>query len=86
MLLNTITAIDIAQLDKNWLLSANVAGAKASAHLIQPDRNGLEPCTYLRHVFARLPQAASAEDMEALLHETASHSAQGLDVLLLNRN
>lgn len=56
---------------KNWLFSASVAGAKASANLYSlietAKANGLEPYVYLRHVFARLPRAASVEDMEALL-------------------
>lgn len=56
---------------KNWLFSASVAGAQASANLYSlietAKANGLEPYVYLRHVFARLPQAASVEDVEALL-------------------
>ena len=56
---------------RNWLFSKTVAGATASANLyalIQTAKaNGLEPYAYLRHVFTRLPQAQSAEDIEALL-------------------
>jgi hypothetical protein len=56
---------------KNWLFSASVAGAKASANLYSlietAKANGLEPYVYLRHVFAHLPRATSVEDMEALL-------------------
>lgn len=55
----------------NWLFSATPAGATASANLyslIQTAKaNGLDPYAYLRHVFTLLPQAASVEDIEALL-------------------
>ncbi|MCF6323158.1 MAG: IS66 family transposase, partial [Gammaproteobacteria bacterium] len=56
---------------KNWLFSASVRGAKSSANLYglieTAKANGLEPYAYLRHVFKALPQAASVEDIEALL-------------------
>lgn len=56
---------------KNWLFSASVNGAKASANLyslIETGKaNGLEPYAYLRHVFAQLPSAKSVEEIEALL-------------------
>ncbi len=56
---------------KNWLFSASVRGAKSSANLYglieTAKANGLEPYAYLRHVFKVLPQAASVEDIEALL-------------------
>jgi len=56
---------------KNWLFSASVPGAKASANLYSlietAKASGLEPYAYLRHVFKELPLAASVEQMEALL-------------------
>ena len=63
--------VGLTALTKNWLFSASVAGAKASANLYSlietAKANGLEPYVYLRHVFAHLPRATSVEDMEALL-------------------
>lgn len=56
---------------KNWLFSASVQGAKASANLYSlietAKGNGQEPYAYLRHLFAALPGAASSEDIDALL-------------------
>ena len=56
---------------KNWLFSASVKGAKASANLYSlietAKANGLEPYAYLRHVFTHLPSAKSVEEIEALL-------------------
>ena len=56
---------------KNWLFANSQAGAKASANLyslIQTAKaNGLNPYTYLTHVFAHLPNAICVEDVEALL-------------------
>ena len=56
---------------KNWLFSASVAGAAASANLYSlietAKANGLEPYTYLRRVFTELPSAQSLDDIEALL-------------------
>jgi len=56
---------------KNWLFSASVKGVKASANLYSlietAKANGLEPYTYLRRVFAELPQADSVEAIEVLL-------------------
>ncbi len=56
---------------KNWLFSATVSGAKASANLYglieTAKANGLEPYQYLRRVFELLPRAESAEDVEQLL-------------------
>ena len=56
---------------RNWLFSDTVAGAKSSANLyslIETARaNGLDPYGYLRRVFTDLPNAASVEDIEALL-------------------
>ena len=56
---------------KNWLFSGTPEGAKASAtlySLIETARaNRLEPYSYLRHIFTRLPLAKTLEDYEALL-------------------
>jgi transposase len=56
---------------KNWLFSASVGGAKASANLYSlietAKANGLEPYSYLRQVFTQLPSVNSIEDVEALL-------------------
>ena len=56
---------------KNWLFSATVEGAKASANLYSlvetAKANGLEPYAYLRHVLTDLPKAQSIEDIETLL-------------------
>ena len=56
---------------KNWLFSATVKGAKASANLyslIETAKvNGQEPYTYLLHVFKELPKTKSIEEIEALL-------------------
>jgi len=56
---------------KNWLFSASINGANASANiysLIETAKaNQLEPYQYLRHVFAELPKATTADQIEALL-------------------
>lgn len=56
---------------KNWLFSASVNGAKASANLYSlietAKANGLEPYQYLRKVFDKLPGANNVADIEALL-------------------
>ena len=56
---------------KNWLFSASVKGAKASANLYSlietAKANGLEPYQYLRQVFTELPQAETVDQIEALL-------------------
>ena len=56
---------------KNWLFSATVSGAESSANfysLIETAKaNGLEPYSYLRHVFTLLPQAQTQESVAALL-------------------
>lgn len=56
---------------KNWLFSATVAGAKASANLYSlvetAKLNGHEPHAYLSVVFAKLPLATSSEELLALL-------------------
>ena len=56
---------------KNWLFSASVKGASASAALYSlietAKANGLEPYQYLRHVFTELPKAGNQQEIEALL-------------------
>ena len=56
---------------KNWLFSASVKGAKASANLYSlietAKANGLEPYAYLQHISTPLPAAKSLEEIEALL-------------------
>lgn len=56
---------------KNWLFAGTPQGAEASAmlfSLIETARaNNCEPYSYLRHIFAHLPNAQSLEDYEALL-------------------
>lgn len=61
---------------KNWLFSASVKGAKASANLYSvietAKANGVEPYDYLRHVFAELPKAKDLQAIETLLPWSAS--------------
>jgi len=56
---------------KNWLFSASVQGAKASANiysLIETAKaNRLEPYQYLRHLFTELPKETTADKIEVLL-------------------
>ncbi len=56
---------------KNWLFSKSQNGAKASANLYSivetAKANGIEPYSYLRHIFTQLPKAKTVEDFEALL-------------------
>ena len=56
---------------KNWLFSGTPEGAQASAvlySLIETAKvNKLEPYSYLRYIFEKLPTAATLEDFEALL-------------------
>ena len=56
---------------KNWLFSASVKGVKASANLyslIETAKvNGLEPYSYLKHVFAEIPNAETFDDIDRLL-------------------
>lgn len=56
---------------KNFLFADTVAGANASANLyslIQTAKaNGIEPYAYLKSLFTVLPNAATVEDVEALL-------------------
>lgn len=55
----------------NWLFSATVDGAEASARLYSliatARANGHEPYRYLRHVFEALPAAETVAEFEALL-------------------
>jgi hypothetical protein len=56
---------------KNWLFSASVNGAKASANiysLIETAKaNQLDSYQYLRHISSKIPKAATTDKMEALL-------------------
>ena len=56
---------------KAWLFADTPAGADASARLYSlietAKANGVEPYAYLRHVFAELPKANTADEIEALL-------------------
>jgi transposase len=56
---------------KAWLFADTVRGAEASANLYSvietAKRSGLEPFAYLRLLFTELPQAATLQDLEALL-------------------
>jgi len=56
---------------RNWLFADTPKGAQASARLYSlvetAKANGIEPWAYLHQVFARLPAATTAEDIEALL-------------------
>jgi transposase len=56
---------------KNWLFSGTPEGAEASAilySLIETAKaNRLEPYSYLRHIFDKLPDANTVEDFEQLL-------------------
>ena len=56
---------------KAWLFSDTPAGAHASARLYSivetAKANGIEPYTYLRLIFEKLPQAVTLADIEALL-------------------
>ena len=56
---------------KNWLFSASVKGAKASANLYSlietAKANDLEPYAYLKRIFTELPNAQSYDDVEKLL-------------------
>jgi transposase len=56
---------------KNWLFNGTPEGAEASAilySLIETAKaNRLEPYSYLRHIFDKLPAANTVEDFEQLL-------------------
>jgi hypothetical protein len=56
---------------RTWMFVDTPSGATASARLYSlaetAKANGIEPWAYLNHVFEKLPQATTAEDIEALL-------------------
>jgi transposase len=56
---------------KNWMFSDTPNGAKASAALYSlietAKANGVEPYSYLKHVFTELPKSRGDEDITALL-------------------
>jgi transposase len=56
---------------RNWMFADTPGGATASARLYSlvetAKANGIEPWAYLNHVFEKLPEATSQEDIEALL-------------------
>ena len=56
---------------KNWLFAGSPGGAEASAIMFSiietAKANGLEPYSYLRHLFTQLPLASSKEEIRALL-------------------
>ncbi len=56
---------------RNWMFADTPGGATASARLYSlvetAKANGIEAWAYLNHVFEKLPQATSPEDIEALL-------------------
>lgn len=60
---------------KNWLFSASVEGAEASANLYSivttAKLHGLEPYRYLRHLFEQLPRTQTLTDIEQLLPAAA---------------
>jgi len=64
---------------KNWLFSGNEKGARASAVLFSlietAKANDIEPYSYLRYLFDRLPYATSSNDYKKLLpHNFAKRS------------
>jgi len=56
---------------KNWLFSASVKGAKASANLYSlietAKANGLEPYAYLKQVFTEMPNVVDYDDVDLLM-------------------
>ena len=64
---------------KNWLFADTPRGAEASARLYSlietAKANGLEPFAYLRKVFAELPAAQTAADIEKLLPHAVEPAA-----------
>ena len=56
---------------KNWLFSATIAGAQASAVIyslmLTCRASGVEPYAYLRHVLSELPARAEGDDVSDLL-------------------
>ena len=71
---------------KNWLFSGTPEGAQASAllySLIETAKvNKLEPYTYLRYIFEKLPVAVTLEDYEALLPWNISREQLASPVLV----
>lgn len=65
---------------KNWLFSASVGGAKASANLYSlietAKANGLEPYAYLKRVFSELPNAKGFDDVDKLLPRSIAEKEQ----------
>jgi transposase len=65
---------------KNWLFSASVKGAKASANLYSlietAKANGLEPYAYLKQLLTDLPNAESYEDVDRLLPWNMNQSSE----------
>ena len=65
---------------KNWLFSASVDGAKASANLYSlietAKANGLEPYAYLKRVFSELPNAKGFDDVDKLLPRSIAEKEQ----------
>lgn len=71
---------------KNWLFSGTPEGAAASAalySLIETARtNNLEPYSYLRYIFGKLPLAETIQDFEALLPwNLDNHTILAQDIL-----
>jgi transposase len=66
---NTIRPFVVGR--KNWLFANSQAGANASANLYSlietAKAQNLEPYSYLKDVFTRLPNALTVEDIDALL-------------------
>jgi len=64
---------------KAWLFADTMAGARASANLYSlietAKANGVEPWRYLNHLFERLPEAITAEQVEALLPQNIQADA-----------
>jgi transposase len=69
---------------KNWLFSGHPRGAKASAALYSlietAKANNLEPYSYLRYLFDRLPHAKSEDDYVALLPNRLDKEKQALPI------
>jgi len=61
---------------KNWLFAGHPNGAEAAAafySLVETAKaNGLEPYSYLRHIFEKLPLAQTVQDYEDLLPQYIS--------------
>jgi hypothetical protein len=70
-LTNRAGAIPLVLGRKNWLFAVGPNGAEASAtffSLIETAKaNGLEPYTYLRFLFSKIPSAVNEADFRDLL-------------------